>query len=62
MITLRTDLRDRDCYNGTVMIPFDYKLPTENVLYKLMSTNPNDMAKGLSYTAADEEDTETVTE
>jgi type IV secretory pathway VirB4 component len=49
-------------YNGTVMIPFDYKLPTENVLYKLMSTNPNDMAKGLSYTAADEEDTETVTE
>ena len=44
------------------MIPFDYKLPTENVLYKLMSTNPNDTAKGLSYTAADEEDTETVTE
>lgn len=29
-------------YNGTILIPFDYRLPTDNDLYKLMSTNPND--------------------
>ena len=29
-------------YNGSILIPFDYRLPTENHLYKLMSTNPND--------------------
>ena len=29
-------------YNGTVLIPFDYKLPIDNGLYRLMSTNPND--------------------
>lgn len=29
-------------YNGYVLIPFDYRLPTDSVLYRLMSTNPND--------------------
>ena len=29
-------------YNGSVLIPFDYKLPTNNKLYELMSTNPNE--------------------
>lgn len=29
-------------YNGSILIPFDYRLPTENALYRLMSTNPND--------------------
>jgi len=29
-------------YNGSVLIPFDYKLPTDNELYRIMSTNPND--------------------
>jgi len=30
-------------YNNTIMIPFDYKLPSTSSLYKLMSTNPNDV-------------------
>lgn len=29
-------------YNGSVLIPIDYKLPTNSNLYKIMSTNPND--------------------
>lgn len=29
-------------YNGSILIPFDYKLPTDNMLYRIMSTNPND--------------------
>lgn len=29
-------------YNNAVMIPFDYKIPTDNALYRIMSTNPND--------------------
>lgn len=29
-------------YNGTNLIPFDYRLPNDNELYKIMSTNPND--------------------
>lgn len=29
-------------YNGAILIPFDYRLPTDNELYRLMSTNPND--------------------
>ena len=29
-------------YNGSILIPFDYRLPTDNALYRLMSTNPND--------------------
>ena len=32
-------------YNGYVLVPIDYKLPTDNELYLLMSTNPNDKAK-----------------
>jgi hypothetical protein len=34
-------------YNGTVWIPFDFKLPKDNDLYKLVSTNPNDVDKPL---------------
>jgi hypothetical protein len=30
-------------YNGTVWIPFDFKLPKDNDLYRLVSTNPNDV-------------------
>lgn len=30
-------------YNGTVWIPFDFKLPKNNDLYRLVSTNPNDV-------------------
>lgn len=29
-------------YNNSVLIPFDYKLPKDNELYRIMSTNPND--------------------
>mgnify|MGYP001657590459 CR=1 FL=1 len=29
-------------YNGSILIPFDYRLPTDNALYRHMSTNPND--------------------
>lgn len=29
-------------YNNSVLIPMNYKLPTDSVLYSLMSTNPND--------------------
>ena len=32
-------------YNNSVLIPFDYRLPTDSELYRLMSTNPNDEAK-----------------
>ena len=32
-------------FNGSVMIPMDYKLPTSSTLYKIMSTNPNDENK-----------------
>lgn len=32
-------------YNGSILIPFDYKLPTDNDLYRMMSTNPNDKKK-----------------
>ena len=32
-------------FNGSVMIPMDYKLPTNSELYKIMSTNPNDAEK-----------------
>lgn len=32
-------------YNGYVLIPIDYKLPNDNELYKIMSTNPNDKSK-----------------
>ena len=32
-------------FNGSVMIPMDYKLPTTSELYKIMSTNPNDAEK-----------------
>ena len=30
-------------YNNTVLIPMNYKLPVTSKLYKLMSTNPNDV-------------------
>lgn len=39
-------------YNGSILIPFDYRLPTDNALYRLMSTNPNDRKR-----KRDEEDT-----
>lgn len=29
-------------YNNSVLIPIDYKLPTDSTLYRIMSTNPND--------------------
>ena len=29
-------------YNNNVLIPMNYKLPTDSKLYRLMSTNPND--------------------
>ena len=29
-------------YNGKTLVPFDYKLPTDTKLYKLMSTKPSD--------------------
>lgn len=29
-------------YNNSVLIPMNYKLPTDSILYRLMSTNPND--------------------
>lgn len=29
-------------YNNSVLIPIDYKLPTDSELYRIMSTNPND--------------------
>ena len=29
-------------YNNSVLIPMNYKLPTDSKLYRLMSTNPND--------------------
>jgi hypothetical protein len=32
-------------YNGFCMVPFNYRLPTDNDLYLLMSTNPNDEKK-----------------
>ena len=32
-------------YNGTVTIPMNYRLPNDSVLYKMMSTNPNDESK-----------------
>lgn len=32
-------------YNNSVLIPIDYKLPTDSELYRIMSTNPNDKAK-----------------
>lgn len=41
-------------YNNSILIPFDYRLPTDNELYKQMSTNPNDK-KYLSAKAAEEE-------
>lgn len=30
-------------YNNNVLIPMDYKLPNKSMLYKIMSTNPNDV-------------------
>jgi len=41
-------------YNNSILIPFDYRLPTDNELYRQMSTNPNDK-KYLSAKAAEEE-------
>lgn len=32
-------------YNNSVLIPMNYKLPTDSILYRLMSTNPNDAEK-----------------
>lgn len=32
-------------YNNSVIIPIDYKLPTDSELYHIMSTNPNDEAR-----------------
>lgn len=32
-------------YNNSVLIPIDYKLPTDSELYRIMSTNPNDKLK-----------------
>lgn len=32
-------------YTGSILVPFDYRLPTDNQLYRLMSTNPNDKKK-----------------
>jgi hypothetical protein len=29
-------------YNNSILIPIDYKLPTDSELYHIMSTNPND--------------------
>ncbi len=29
-------------YNNSILVPFDYRLPVENELYRQMSTNPND--------------------
>ena len=29
-------------YNNSILIPIDYKLPTDSELYRIMSTNPND--------------------
>ena len=41
-------------YNNSILIPFDYRLPTDNELYKQMSTNPNDK-KYISSKAKEEE-------
>ena len=32
-------------YNNSVLIPMNYKLPSDSILYRLMSTNPNDAEK-----------------
>lgn len=32
-------------YNNSILIPIDYKLPTDSELYRIMSTNPNDKKK-----------------
>lgn len=32
-------------YNNSVIIPIDYKLPTDSDLYRIMSTNPHDAKK-----------------
>lgn len=32
-------------YNNTVMIPFDYKIPSDTLMYTVMSTNPHDKDK-----------------
>lgn len=32
-------------YNGSVLVPIDYKLPTGSNLYRIMSTNPHDAEK-----------------
>ncbi len=32
-------------YNGSVLVPFNYRLPNDSELYRIMSTNPNDKAK-----------------
>ncbi len=41
-------------YNNSILIPFDYRLPNDNELYRQMSTNPNDK-KYLSAKAKEEE-------
>ena len=32
-------------YNNSVMIPFDYNIPKDTELYRIMSTNPHDAAE-----------------
>lgn len=46
-------------YNGSILIPFDYRLPTDNALYRLMSTNPNDRRRKNSGEGNDTEYTST---
>lgn len=41
-------------YNGRVTIPFNYRLPTDSSLYKMMSTNPNDEKKSAPNTEVEE--------
>lgn len=42
-------------YNNSVLIPIDYKLPTDSELYRIMSTNPHDKVKRKDGDAAEAE-------
>lgn len=44
--------------NNSVLIPIDYKLPTDSELYRIMSTNPNDKEKRKRRKKEMEEETE----
>ena len=47
-------------YNGTVLIPFNYQLPRKSKLYKIMTTDPNDIVDTEKVKAKNEEHDRTV--